>query len=300
MRRVLRFTLIVLAASPVGAAWSQTLDLTAEIARLRARLAANSAQEQHCLAGATQPVWTASLASDLKALQAQASQAAAEGSSAEAQRWRELARKAEALEARTTANARTGAELFQSQQIGLDCLDRFSAEREALRASLEVAVADPGAYGESLGEAREHGTTRLRQGLVRLQEQSRALSARWKLTQAEAWAGAQALKAEMTDLRRRNTAVLESDPARAMADPTLRAAEALVATTEAWDRERAAVGRLSVARDEAERRKTTMERDEAARQARDYWASAERLLGRRGLEVAPTRGTASPASGGTP
>jgi hypothetical protein len=300
MRRVLRFTLIVLAASPVGAAWSQTLDLTAEIARLRARLAANSAQEQHCLAGATQPVWTASLASDLKALQAQASQAAAEGSSAEAQRWRELARKAEALEARTTANARTGAELFQSQQIGLDCLDRFSAEREALRASLEVAVADPGAYGESLGEAREHGTTRLRQGLVRLQEQSRALSARWKLTQAEAWAGAQALKAEMTDLRWRNTAVLESDPARAMADPTLRAAEALVATTEAWDRERAAVGRLSVARDEAERRKTTMERDEAARQARDYWASAERLLGRRGLEVAPTRGTASPASGGTP
>ncbi len=300
MRRVLRFTLIVLAASPVGAAWSQTLDLTAEIARLRARLAANSAQEQHCLAGATQPVWTASLASDLKALQAQASQAAAEGSSAEAQRWRELARKAEALEARTTANARTGAELFQSQQIGLDCLDRFSAEREALRASLEVAVADPGAYGESLGEAREHGTTRLRQGLVRLQERSRALSARWKLTQAEAWAGAQALKAEMTDLRRRNTAVLESDPARAMADPTLRAAEALVATTEAWDRERAAVGRLSVARDEAERRKTTMERDEAARQARDYWASAERLLGRRGLEVAPTRGTASPASGGTP
>jgi hypothetical protein len=143
MRRALFVTLIVLAASPVGAAWSQTLDLTAEIARLRARLAANSAQEQHCLAGATQPVWTAALATDLKALQARASQAAAEGASAEAQRWRELARKAEALEARTTANARTGAELFQSQQIGLDCLDRFSAEREALRASLEVAVVDP-------------------------------------------------------------------------------------------------------------------------------------------------------------
>lgn len=267
--------------APGGAAWSQTLDLTAEIARLRGRLAANSAQEQHCLAGATQPVLTASLATDLKALQARASQAAAQGSSTEAQRWRELARKAEALEARTTANARTGAELFQSQQIGLDCLDRFSAEREALRASLEVAVADPGAYGESLGEARAHGTARLRQDLLRLQERSRALSAQWKQTQADAGAGAQALRAEMADLRRRNTAVLESDPARAMADPTLRAAEALVATADAWEREWAANGRLGAVRDDVERRKATMERDEAARQARDYWASAERLLGRR-------------------
>ncbi len=281
MRRPLVITLIVLATSPAGA-WGETLDLAAEIARLRGRLAANSAQEQHCLAGATQPVWTASLASDLKALRSRANQAAAEGSSAEAQRWRELARKAEALEARTTANARTGAELFQSQQIGLDCLDRFSAEREALRASLEIALADSSAYGESLGEAREHGTTRLRQDLLRLQERSRALSARWKTTQADAGAGAEALKAEMADLKRRNTAVLEGEPARVMADPALRAAEALVATTDAWDRERAAVERLSTIRDEAERRKTTMERDEAARQAREYWASAERLLGRRG------------------
>jgi hypothetical protein len=281
MRRSLFVTLLVLAASPMGAAWSQTLDLTAEIARLRARLAANSAQEQHCLASATQPVWTAALATDLKALQARASQAAAEGASAEAQRWRELARKAEALEARTTANARTGAELFQSQQIGLDCLDRFSAEREALRASLEIAVVDPGAYGESLGEARVHGTARLRQDLVRLQERSRALSAHWKHTQADAAAGAQVLRAEMADLRRRNTAVLESDPARVMADPTLRAAEALVAAADEWDRERAASGRLSTLRDDVERRKVAMEREEAARQARDYWVSAERLLGRR-------------------
>jgi len=281
MRRSLLFTLIALAASPVGAAWSQTLDLTAEIARLRARLAANSAQEQHCLAGATQPVWTAALATDLKALQARASQAAAEGASAEAQRWRELARKAEALEARTIANARTGAELFQGQQIGLDCLDRFSAEREALRASLEVAVVDPGAYGESLGEARVHGTARLRQDLVRLQERSRALSAHWKHTQADAAAGAQALRAEMADLGRRNTAVLESNPARVLADPTLRAAEALVAAADAWDRERAASGRLSALRDDVERRKAVTEREEAARQARGYWVSAERLLGRR-------------------
>jgi len=281
MRRSLLFTLIVLAAWPVGAAWSQTLDLTAEIARLRARLAANSAQEQHCLAGATQPIWSAALATDLKALRARANQAAAEGASAEAQRWRELARKAEALETRTTANARTGAELFQSQQIGLDCLDRFAAEREALRASLEVAVVDPGAYGESLHEAREHGTARLRQDLVRLHERSRALSAQWKLTQADAGAAANALRAEMADLKRRNTAVLESDPARVMADPTLRAAEALVATADAWDREWAASGRLRTTSDETERRKTVVERDEAARQARDYWISAERLLGRR-------------------
>jgi hypothetical protein len=280
LRRPLVITLIALATSP-AAAWGETLDLAAEIARLRGRLAANSAQEQHCLAGATQPVWTASLASDLKALRSRANQAAAEGSSAEAQRWRELARKAEALEARTTANARTGAELFQSQQIGLDCLDRFSAEREALRASLEIAMADPSAYGESLGEAREHGTARLRQDLVRLQERSRALSARWKTTQADAGAGAQALKAEMADLKRRNTAVLKGDPARVMADPTLRAAEALVATTDAWDRERAAVERLGAVRDEAERSKATMERDEATRKAREYWAVAERLLGRR-------------------
>jgi hypothetical protein len=281
MRRALFYTLIAMAASPVSAAWSQTLDLTAEIARLRGRLAANSAQEQHCLAGATQPVWTASLATDLKALQARAGQAAAEGASAEAQRWRELARKAEALEARTTANARTGAELFQSQQIGLDCLDRFSAEREALRASLEVAVADPGAYGDSLSEAREHGTARLRQDLARLHERSRALSARWKITQADAGAGAQALKAEMSDLKRRNTAALESDPARAMADPALRAAEALVATADAWEREQAALERLGAAREDAERRRAMMEQDEAGRQARDYWASAERLLARR-------------------
>jgi hypothetical protein len=281
MRRAFLFTLIALAAWPAGSVSSQTLDLTAEIGRLRARLAANSAQEQHCLAGATQPVWTAALATDLKALRARANQAAAEGASAEAQRWRELARKAEALETRTTANARTGAELFQSQQIGLDCLDRFVAEREALRASLEVAVVNPGAYGESLGEAREHGTARLRQDLVRLHERSRALSARWKLTQADAGAGANALRAEMADLRRRNTAVLESDPARVMADPTLRAAEALVATAEAWDRELAASERLSTTRDETERRKMAMEHDEAARQARDYWVSAERLLGRR-------------------
>jgi hypothetical protein len=285
--RLLPIALLALTAGPAALAWGDGLDVTAEIARLRARLAANSAQEQHCLAGSTQPALTASLAGDLKALQARANQAAAEGTGAEAQRWRELARKAEALEARATSNARTGAELLRSQQIGLGCLDRFAAEREALRASLEVAVADPGAYGESLHEARQHGTARLRQDLTRLQERGRALSTEWKRTRAEARAGAEALKAEMADLKRRNTAVLESEPARAMADPTLRAAESLVAAAEAWDREQAAAFRLEAARDDAERRMAASEREDAARQARDHWAAADRLLGRRTLTGSP-------------
>ena len=159
------------------------------------------------------------------------------------------------LEARTTVNARSGAELFQSQQIGLDCLDRFSAEREALHASLEIAVADPAAYGDSLREAREHGTARLHQDLARLRERSRALSAHWKVRPRRMPAPARDARAEMDGLKRRNTAALESDPPRALADPALRAAEALVATTEAWDRERATRSRLAAARDEAERRR---------------------------------------------
>jgi hypothetical protein len=278
IRLALVLGLIALATAPGAARADEPLDLATEIARLRGRLAANSAQEQHCLAGATQPIWTAALASDLRALQARATQAASEGS-AEAQRWRELARKAEALEARAVTGARAGAELFQSQQIGVECLERFAGEREALRASLEVAVADPAAYGESLGEARAHGTARLRQDLVRLQGRGRALSARWKLSQADAGAGARALKAELADVRRRNIAVLESEPARVMADPTFRAAEALVAAAEAW--ERAVLDRGDSPRDDLEGRTEVPAREEAARQASEYWITAERLLGRR-------------------
>jgi hypothetical protein len=278
IRLALVLGLIALAAAPGAARADEPLDLATEIARLRGRLAANSAQEQHCLAGATQPIWTAALASDLRALQARATQAASEGS-AEAQRWRELARKAEALEARAVTGARAGAELFQSQQIGVECLERFAGEGEALRASLEVAVADPAAYGESLGEARAHGTARLRQDLVRLQGRGRALSARWKLSQADAGAGARALKAELADVRRRNIAVLESEPARVMADPTFRAAEALVAAAEAW--ERAVLDRGDSPRDDLEGRTEVPAREEAARQASEYWITAERLLGRR-------------------
>jgi hypothetical protein len=281
LRPLLALGSLALALAPAAPARGEsTADVAPEIARLRARLAENAAREQHCMAGATQPVWTASLATDLKDLRDRARRAATEGATAEAQRWRELARKAEALEARAVVNARTGAELFQSQQIGLDCLDRFAGEREALHASLEVAIADPATYGDSLRQAREHGTARLRQELARLQDRSRALSAQWKQTPAGAGAGAADLKAEIDGLRRRHTVVLESEAARTLADPSLRAAEALVAAAAAWEQERAAGRRLAAARDETERRLAGRERDEAGRLARDYWVSAERLLGR--------------------
>jgi hypothetical protein len=281
LRPVLALGALALAlASAAPARGDSAVDVTPEIARLRARLADNAAREQHCVAGATQPVWTASLATDLKMLQDRARQAASDGASADARRWKELARKAEALEAQAAVNARTGAELFQSQQVGLDCLDRFAGEREALRASLQVAVADPAGYGDSLRQAREHGTAGLRQDLTRLQERSRALCAQWKQAPAEAGAGADGLKADVEGMRRRHTVALESEAARALADPSLRAAEALVAAAAAWGRERAAASRLATARDEAERKLVGRERDEAGRLARDYWGTAERLLGR--------------------
>jgi hypothetical protein len=272
--------LALVLASAAPARGDSAVDVAPEIARLRARLADNAAREQHCMAGATQPVWTASLATDLKMLQDRARQAASDGASADARRWKELARKAEALEAQAAVNARTGAELFQSQQIGLDCLDRFAGEREALRASLEVAMTDPAGYGDSLRQARVHGTAGLRQDLTRLQERSRALCARWKQAPTEAGAGADELKADIEGVRRRHTVALESEAARALADPSLRAAEALVAAAGAWERERAAAGRLATARDEAERKLVGRERDDAGRLARDYWGTAERLLDR--------------------
>jgi hypothetical protein len=281
LRPLLALGALGLALAPAAPArGDNTADIAPEIARLRARLADNAAREQHCMAGATQPVWTASLATDLKDLRDRARQAATEGATADAQRWKELARKAEALETQAVVNARTGAELFQSQQIGLDCLDRFAGEREALRASLEVAMADPAGYGDSLRQAREHGTARLRQDLTRLQERSRALSAQWKQTPPDACAGAAGLKAEIDGLRRRHTVALESEAARTLADPSLRAAEALVAAAAAWEQERAAGSRLAAARDDAERRLVDRERDEAGRLARDYWVAAERLLAR--------------------
>ena len=281
LRLLLALGALGLALAPAAPARGEnTADIAPEIARLRARLADSAAREQHCMAGASQPVWTASLATDLKDLRDRARQAATEGATADAQRWKELARKAETLETQAVVNARTGAELFQSQQIGLDCLDRFAGEREALRASLEVAMADPAGYGDSLRQAREHGTARLRQDLARLQERSRALSAQWKQTPPDAGAGAAGLKAEIDGLRRRHTVALESEAARILADPALRAAEALTAAAAAWEQERAAGSRLAAARDDAERRLVDRERDEAGHLARDYWVAAERLLAR--------------------
>ncbi len=300
--RTLALAISALCLWPAAPARGETTpDVAIEIAGLRARLADNAAQEQHCLAGATQPVWTASLAGDLRALQDRAKQAAANGDAAQAQRWRALARKAETLEARAAVSARSGAELFQSQQIGLDCLERFAAEREALRALLEVAVADPAGYGESLRRVHEHGMAELDQDLVQLQAQSRALSAQWRRTRADASAGAQGLKAALDTLRRRHTAALESEPARAAADPTMRAVEALVVAADAWQRERAAAGRLGAAGDDGERRRAAIEREESARLASGYWATAERLLAPRVSNAPPTRtGTAWPGAGGTP
>jgi hypothetical protein len=287
MGRLLLLILVSLTMAPAPAVGSESLDVGAEIARLRGRLAANSAQEQQCLAGASRPMWTASVASDLKALQARASEAAAQGADGLARRWQELAQKAAALEAQAAASARGGTDHLRGQQIGLDCLERFASEGQALRASLEVALANPDAYRESLLQARAHGSAGLRQDLARLEEHARGLSAEWKVTRVAARAGAQALKAEMDDLRRCNTVALESEPARAMADPTLRGAEALVAAAEAWERANAAAARLAGATEEGERRKTALERDEAARQAQEYWATAERLLGRPALRVLP-------------
>lgn len=270
--------LLLGAAGPARA--ESTDDLTGEIARLRVRLAANGSQEQQCMSTATRPIWTASLATDLKLLQDRARQAAIDGSPAEAKRWDELARKAAALETQAIANARTGAELLQSQQVGLNCLDRFVAEREALHASLQLAVDDPAAYGASVRLAREQGTAALREDLARLRQRSRTLSAEWKKAPAMAGAGAIPLRDDVDGLRRRHTVTLEGEVARTLADPGLRAAEALVAAAAAWDREREAAARADAARDEAERRLAFRDRDEAGRVAREYWATADRLLGR--------------------
>jgi hypothetical protein len=291
-------SLLLGVASPVLAETAP--DVVAEIARLRSRLADTGAQQHQCLAGATQPVWTAALATDIKALQDRANQAAAEGSTADARRWKELAKKAEVLQAQVAERGRTGADLFQSQQIGLDCLDRHAEEREALRASLEIAVADPAAYAESLRLARESRGAVLRGDLTALREQSRVLSQGWKQDRSRSATEAARLRADLGSVRRRHTAELESEATRALADPTLRAAEALIAAAASWEREREAEARLDGAGDAAARLAALREREEAVRLARDYWATAERLLARATATEGPTPGTAWPGAGGTP
>lgn len=71
--RTLVATVVALTLGPAGPARGETsTDIAAELARLRARVADNSAHEQHCPAGATQPVWTAAVTRDLKALRERA------------------------------------------------------------------------------------------------------------------------------------------------------------------------------------------------------------------------------------
>src|SRR4029450_3329188 len=100
------------------------------------------------------------------------------GTSAEARRWKELAQKAELLQAQLAERGRNGADLVQRQPTGLASLDRHAGAREAPRASLEIAVADPVAYAGSLRLAREDGRTTWRADLAALLEKGRALSPR--------------------------------------------------------------------------------------------------------------------------
>ena len=226
---------------------SQTLDLTAEIARLRGRLAANSAQEQHCLAGATQPVWTASLASDLKALRPARTRrpprarapkpSAGESSRARPRRSRHARPPTREPAPSCSRASRSDSTAWTASRPSARRCARPSRSRWRTPAPTASRSARPASTGP--------------RGCARICCVSRNGAARCRPgggpREADAGAGAEALKAEMADLKRRNTAVLEGDPARAMADPALRAAEALVATTDAWDRERAAVERLGAA-----------------------------------------------------
>src|SRR4026209_1450246 len=91
MRRAAR--LLALQGLPLSLLWATgpvhaepAPDVAVEIARLRGRLADSGAQQHQCLAGATQPVWTAALATDIKALQDRANRAAAEGTPADGRR----------------------------------------------------------------------------------------------------------------------------------------------------------------------------------------------------------------------
>lgn len=135
---------------------------------------------------------------------------AATATPAEAPRWKELAKKAELLQAQVAERARTGADLFQSEQIGLDCLDRHAEEREALRASLETAVADPAAYAESLRLAATIA------GSSCAQISPRSLRR----------AGPSPFERGGVSRPRTGGSSIESEAVRTLADPTLRAAEA--------------------------------------------------------------------------
>jgi hypothetical protein len=140
----------------------------------------------------------------------------------------------------------------------------------------------------------------LRADLTALLAQSRVLSLRWKQDRSQSAAEAARLRADLTALKRRHTVALEREEARTLADPALRAAEALVAAGAAWERERVAGAHVAAVREDTERHAALRERDEAGRLARDYWATAERLLARGAASEVSTPGTAWPGAAGTP
>lgn len=268
------FPLLLAFAVPV-AAWAQSDgDIAADIARLRSQLAASVAQEQQCLAGATLTVWAGPTAQDLQQLKDRARQmqeravrgAGAGGNARDVEAWRALQQKAEQLETLARANARSGADLLATQAIGLDCLDRFAGEREALRASLEQALADPAAYKASLRDARMNGAASLRRDLDTLRASALGMAARFRAQAPyEQLAGeAAALRQQADGLRRRHVAALESESTRALAEPVLRAAEALVGTVSAWQEERAAASAAA--------------RDDASQLKQMRWGNAQRHL----------------------
>ncbi|HET8575949.1 MAG TPA: hypothetical protein VFO18_02530 [Methylomirabilota bacterium] len=271
-----RAIVLLLALAVPGTVWAQPDgDIALDIARLRSLLAASAAQEQQCLAGATRTVWAGATAKDLQQLKERARQmqeralrgASAGGDARTVEAWQALQQKAERLEAMAVANTRSGADLLATQAVGMDCLDRFAGEREALRASLEQALSDPAAYKASLRDARLNGSASLRRDVNVLQAGALGLAARLRTQAAfDQVAGeAAALSRQADDLRQRHVAALESEPNRAIAGPMLRAAELLVGTVSAWRDERAAGDSAA--------------REEAARLKQRRWGDALQLLG---------------------
>jgi hypothetical protein len=266
---------LLLLSIPVSA-WAQSDgDTASDVARLRSLLASSVAQEQQCLAGATQTVWAGTTVKDLQQLKERARQmqeralrgAGSGGEARDVEAWQMLQQKAEQLEMLARANARSGADLLTIQAIGLDCLDRFAGEREAYRASLEQALTEPSAYRTSLQDARVNGAASLRQDLIALRLNALGLAGRFGTeTAIEQLAGeSAALKRQVESFKWRHVAALESELNRGLAGPLLRAAELLVGAISAWQDERAAG--------------TPAAREEALRLKQMRWGAAQQLLG---------------------
>jgi len=249
--------------------------MASDVARLRSLLATSVAQEQQCMAGATQTVWAGATARDLQQLKERARQmqervlqgVGGGGETRDAEAWQALQQKAEQLEAQARANARSGADLLTIQAIGLDCLDRYAGEREAYRASLEQALGEPAAYRASLQDARLNGAASLRRDLTALRLNALGLASRFRAEAAfeQLAVEAAALKRQVETLKWRHVAALESELNRGLAGPLLRAAELLVGAVAAWQDERAAGNPAA--------------REEALRLKQLRWGTAQQLLG---------------------